>query len=708
MLTEDQWGPLLASTGFAGLDGAAQDYPQHPDQAGSVMFANAISSTTTSMTPKFQVAIIGQTVPGGCLQSDLESGLRRLGASTVSWLRFSDLVSFELKEKHCIILDDPEHQNLTQLDTKSFQGLQRLLRSSGILWVTGGTKSPDNGLVKGLSRTIRSEHPNVKLVTMSIDSWTAPRNDITELIGKIFKRSFYPSSQDDEYDTELVEKDGIVYIPRFAQDVSTNEGLDRETGQHPKEPQLFYQQHRRLKMTISHPGFLDTLCFVDDERAATPLPDDEIEIEIKASGLNFKDVILALGQLAGDHLGQECSGVINRVGRDVSSIKPGDRICSITESSIANLGRCKAACAVSIPDSMSYTEAASIPIIYCTAQYCLAHVARLAEDETVLIHAAAGGVGQAAIMLAQAMKAKILATVGSLEKKTFLMQTYNMSEDCIFYSRDTSFAQGIMEATGGRGVDVALNSLAGEQLRTTWECMAPFGRFVEIGKRDITSNMNLAMSPFERNVSFLAVDLTDVIHHRPQVVRQVLDEVMDHFKRKVGKPVSPIHEYSVSEVETVFRSLQSGKLMGKVVIVPKAGDVVMVCYSYVLYLDGSFIYGQCLHSQASRAAAEPDILHPDVSYLITGGTGGIGRSICRWMVQHGAKNSILVNRSGLPQPDTRKMIESLNSFEAKIEVRRCDVGDEGEVCRLVSDCAVIMPPIRGVVHGAFVSKVCPA
>ena len=135
-----------------------------------------------------------------------------------------------------------------------------------------------------------------------------------------------------------------------------------------------------------------------------------------------------------------------------------------------------------------------------------------------------------------------------------------------------------MEITNGKGVDVVLNSLAGDQLRITWECMAPFGRFVEIGKRDITRNMNLDMSRFERNVGFTAVDLTDLVHQRPAILQDVFVHVMEQFEQKKIRPVAPIHEFVTSEAEPAFRALGSGKLMGKLVIVPKAGDMVMVSH----------------------------------------------------------------------------------------------------------------------------------
>ncbi len=164
----------------------------------------------------------------------------------------------------------------------------------------------------------------------------------------------------------------------------------------------------------------------------------------------------------------------------------------------------------------------------------------------------------------------------SQEKKTFLMQTYGIPEDQIFYSRDTSFVQGVLKATNNKGVDVVLNSLAGEQLRATWKCMAPFGRFVEVRKRDITTNMFLEMAPFERTVTFAGFDLGDLIQHRPETLQEVLVEVMELMRSGSVKPVSPVQNFAVSDIETAFRSLQSGKLTGKVVITPRSDDMVIV------------------------------------------------------------------------------------------------------------------------------------
>ncbi len=565
---------FVETNGFSGLDLISQDHLDHAQQAVGITITTAAPMDTRPEHISIDLIVVANQLPDRVSKADFENGLNAWGPRTVVWMQFVDLAVTNLSEKHCIVVDDPGCSYLSTMTTEAFKSLKTLSEAAGVLWITGGLTSPDAGIVRGLARTLRSETQLTTFVTLAIEDWDTASNRIIDLIGQVFERSFCCSVASTEYDSELAIREGIVYVPRLVRDPFMDRFLRRETQKGFKDIQPFVQKGRPLKLKIASPGFLDTLYFAEDDQAV--LANDEIEIEVKSAGLNFKDVILALGQLAGDHLGQECSGVVTQVGHDVRAIKQGDRVCAISGGTIANLARCKADCAVVIPASMSHSQGASIPIIYCTAQYCLAHVARLRPDETILIHAAAGGVGQAAIMLAQATKARVIATVGSLDKKNFLIQNYHIPEENIFYSRDTSFVRGVVEITCGKGVDVALNSLAGEQLSATWQCMASFGRFVEIGKRDITGNTNLEMARFEENVSFTAVDLTALVKEKPGLLQEVFKEVMAFFQQKIISPVSPIHEFAVSEVEAAFRSLQSGKLMGKLVIVPRADDTVMV------------------------------------------------------------------------------------------------------------------------------------
>ena len=541
----------------------------------SSIFLTAVG-TKPSLEPNKDVVVITRWLPNGVTRSRVEAAIKGCHSVAVTWFDFDQLKNVDLQGKYCVIIDDPRDSCLTGMSPESFEGLKSLTQAAGILWTIGGLSMPSAGLVRGFARTLRAEFQMEKFVTLAIDDWDMPGELFIDFVGRVLEQSFYVENSPGEFDRELAVHDGVVCIPRLVHDDLMDQDLERETQRGAKILQPFDQQDRPLRLAITSPGFLDTLSFIDDDRLDAPLPKDEIEIQTKAFGLNFKDVILALGQLPGYYLGQECSGVVTRAGSNTLGLKIGDRVCAIAAGSIANTVRCKAECAVKLPEAISFSAGASIPLIYCTAQYCLAHVARLEPDETILIHAAAGGVGQAALMLAQALKAHVFATVGSQEKKEFLMRRFHIPGERIFYSRDTSFARDVLEATNGKGVDVVLNSLAGEQLRATWKCMAPFGRFVEIGKRDITRNMNLEMGPFEHTVTFAGVDLGDLIQHRPQALQGVFIEVIDKIRTGTVEPVSPIHEFAVSDIETAFRSLQSGRLMGKVVIMPLPGDTVMV------------------------------------------------------------------------------------------------------------------------------------
>ena len=228
-----------------------------------------------------------------------------------------------------------------------------------------------------------------------------------------------------------------------------------------------------------------------------------------------------------------------------------------------------------IPEDMTFEFAASIPSIYCTVYYSLFDAAKLKKGESILIHAAAGGVGQAAIIIAKHLEAEIFATVGTEEKK-FIMDTYGIPDDHIFYSRDLSFAKGIMRMTDGKGVDVVLNSLTGEAPRQSWHCLAFCGRFIELGKRDIVGNTGLDMEPFIRNVTFSSVNLLGIYRSNVQLSARIFEDAMRLVHQGVFKAVQPITLFDYSQMESAFRFLQTGKYLGKIVMRPRDEDLVPV------------------------------------------------------------------------------------------------------------------------------------
>lgn len=316
--------------------------------------------------------------------------------------------------------------------------------------------------------------------------------------------------------------------------------------------------------------------FTEDVSVAEPLGDDDVEVEVKASGVNFRDIMISSGQMSDTSLGFECSGVVSRVGSHVSHLHIGQRVAAWTDGNFSNYARTHAGLVQPIPDNMSFATAASLPIVYTTAVYALKHVARIRKGESLLIHAAAGGVGQAAIILAQLIGADIFVTVGTQAKRDLIQREFGIPNERIFSSRDLRFAQQIKEATSGRGVDVILNSLAGEALSATWDSIAKFGRFVEMGKKDLADNRRLEMSTFLRCVTFASIDLMAVFRHDPALAGTFMAEAFELLRGSFIRPIPSLTTFSFSQFEEAFRYMQQGKHVGKVVMVAEENDMVMV------------------------------------------------------------------------------------------------------------------------------------
>ncbi|KAL9628969.1 MAG: hypothetical protein Q9164_007079 [Protoblastenia rupestris] len=388
------------------------------------------------------------------------------------------------------------------------------LEGAKVLWVTRGAliepTKPDLNLVTGLARTIRAEKGDTMIVTLDLDGEN-PMSSVgtAEKVFAVLMTSLRNAdSGSSDLETEYVERNGTITIPRIVEDDYLTSFATTNSGPLIPKDEPYYQDGRPLKADIRVPGHLDSIQFVDDELVCGDLPEDFVEVDVKASGVNFRDVMSAMGQIADYPLGCECSGVVSAVGKLVQNIRPGDYVIANAKGGcFCNTIRAPVEELELIPKELPFEVAAAMPIGYFTAYWAVFKVARLCKDEPILIHATSGGLGQALINLCQLVGATIFATVGTLEKKRLLMTEYNIPEDNIFSSRDSTFFTGIMVRTKRRGVDVMMNSLSGEALRLTWNCITPFGRFVELGKRDFTINSRLEMQNFEKNVSFIGLDV---------------------------------------------------------------------------------------------------------------------------------------------------------------------------------------------------------
>ncbi|KAI0901837.1 putative polyketide synthase [Annulohypoxylon nitens] len=688
-MSEDTWISVLKNSGFGQLKSSTPDHQNPRDQTGRLMVAEAVDPSLrqdepAELLPPITIATLYGVSEDRIVADALRDRLQSLKVS-VTIKPYTQLTEEDLADKACICVAEIGQPLLKDISPHDLEILKAILhQAKGLFWLTQGATQdsihPEYALIHGLARTLRAEHEGFPLVTFDFDakhplSW---EQRIEKLI-PVLQRTFPEESLGD---CEYSEREGLVYIKRCIASPELNDRVAAvgQTATSTRELEPFNQPGRPLTLAIATPGLLDTLCFVDDPEALAPLPSDYVKIDVRAVGLNFRDIMVCMGQLVDNFLGCECSGVITEVGTEVSHLKVGDRVCTWTLGAYCSSLKNPAKLVQPIPDDMDFSVAASLPIVYCTAYYGLVDQARIQRGEKVLIHAAAGGVGQAAVMLCQLYGAEIFVTVGTKEKKEHMMATYGIPEDHIFSSRNLSFADGIKRLTQGKGVDIVLNCLSGEALKASWSVIAPFGRFIEIGKKDIEDNTRLGMAPFIKNVTFASVDLTVIFRQRKALGARLLSEVMDLLRDGNIGQVSPITLFPFSKIEEAFRYMQAGKHMGKIVLTPSEDDTVPV---------------------AARTGSKYRIV-PDASYMIVGGFGGLGRSLSRRMVSQGAKNLIFVSRSGDKSPEAISLVDELQSSGVTVKVLAVDITSGDRLKASLDETLNKMPPIRGIIQAAMV------
>lgn len=702
-LSINSWEKVLKKTGFNGLDVELRDCNSDEFYSFSVMMATA---SATIASNSIEAAIVHGEIPlpDQCLD-DLKAAVSSFaGPHPV----VGPLKSIDATGKFCIFIEDPETNILPSLDEKSYASIKELvIRCKGLIWVSHGGAMhgtrPNSSLKTGLLRTLRLEYTEKRLISLDLDparpQWD---HDSITTISEVLRQALVQQADYPIKDSEFAEQDGQLFVPRISSDISRNDDLSSDSAR-AAQMELFHQPGKFLQMGIKIPGLIDTLQFCKTD-APDNLANDYIEIEPKAFGLNFRDVMVAMGQLEESIMGFECAGIVRRVGSSSADhgIKVGDRVCALLGGQWTNTVRVHWHSVAPIPQSMDWETAASIPIVFVTAYISLVKISKIQAGETVLIHAASGGVGQAAIILAKHAGAEIFATVGTDEKRELLVKEYKIPEDHIFFSRNALFAKNIRRKTDGKGVDVVLNCLAGGLLQESFDCLADFGRFIEIGKRDIELNHCLNMGMFARSATFTAVDLIAVGRDRSYMVAEALPKIMALLQEKAIRPVTPISIYKIGDIETAFRLMQVGKHMGKIVIA--APEDAMVPVSDRFSVAGEM--NEMLTCFVQAVTQPPKLqLHPDASYLIVGGLGGIGRSLCKNFVENGARSIVLLSRNANVSQQSGEFLNELRSTGCIVHVVDCDISNKTQVKSTMLRLKQKLLPIRGVVHAGMVLQV---
>ena len=521
---------------------------------------------------------------------------------------------------------------------------------------------PSEAPLLGFGRVIMNEHPdlNCTLVDLQTKQLDAVAADLLM--------------------AELMEPDGEdeIYVSEHARYAARMQRVPA------LEAKAETDSDARLRLGFVQPGQLKNLQWQVMQEPV--LAADDIEIRPRAAGLNFRDVMYAMGLLSdeavengfsGPTLGLEVAGVVTRIGIDVTGFKPGDEVVAFAPACFSSRIVTKAGSAVLKPEAWSFEEAATVPTVFFTAYYALHHLARLQPGEKVLIHGAAGGVGIAAIQLARYLGAEVFATAGNEEKRDFVRL---LGADHVMNSRDLAFADEILSITEGQGIDVVLNSLAGEAINRNLRVLRPFGRFLELGKRDFYENTRIGLRPFKDNISYYGIDADQLMVERPALATRLFREVMDLFEEGALRPL-PFRSYPATRVADAFRYMQQSRQIGKVVIV----------------------FDEMPNAHEQALAAPPALLS-EATYLVTGGIDGFGLKTARWLAELGAGNLVLLGRRGENTPGIANARLELEAMGAQVHIRACDVTDRDSLALALDDIKQNLPPLRGVFHAAMVLK----
>lgn len=571
------WDDVLKETGFSGVDFDTGDYEESEFQGLSVILTTA--STPSASYPSRVSIVYTSNPPPTAWMEQLSHILKNTLAIVPTLEKLEQHTPGP--DKVCIFTAEMIGPLLKDIENATFMQLKNLLvHNQGVLWLSCGaiidSKIPAFGQTQGLLRTLRQEHASNRYVQLDFDSnpWS---DDQINYISHVLQEAFDYDNKSPNLDWEYVVKDSTLYVPRVYVDPLADPSHVNLIPQR----QPFYQEGWPLVLEQSGSGALSNLYFTDQENMSSDIPAEMVQIEAKAFGLNLSDVILP-PNLDDQIVSHEFAGVVTALGPGTEStgLEVGDRVCGISQGRFATASQAQRTAVARLPDDLSWEDGAALPYAYITARHSLVRLAGLREGEVVLIHAAASSVGQAAIAVAQHLGADLYVTCGTDTERDALARLHHVDPSRIFSSTDESFVSAIMAGTNGKGVDVVLNSLTGPLLKATWNCMARFGRFIELGKADIEAGRGLGMAPFGRCAMYTAFDILQFHQYNGSPVQDALVEgiriCQARIKTEGVHVINSIQSYLMSEMENAMSQIQNRGHTGKLVLIPRADDQVNV------------------------------------------------------------------------------------------------------------------------------------
>lgn len=635
----------------------------------------------------------------GAIRSELE--LHGLNVSIVSWAS-----RIPRTDAIYMVIDNSRHSLLSSPTPARFHQIVGLMtQCTDVFWIcyhadVDFNANPETALVTGLARTAHAENQTLRLVTLDIQQPfdLQGKSRILSIVSSLLFRSFHISSDHAVLrEREYIYKDENLLIPRLVPDENVNRWMStdarrseadrRQTGDRPETAVDVYRHFRRpSKLIPSIISSIDEPSFTDDDPLQKPLGDLEVEIDVKAHGVNPGSLASAYGQEEALSVIFECAGIITATGSKVSGLSVGDRVGAFEMIPYASKVRASGNNAVRLPDSIPFTIGASIPVAFMTAYHCLVALANLKRDQNIVVCAATESVEQAAILIAKHIGAVTLAIVSSSSERDFLVERFDMPPAHILMDDGKSSWEELLNSTGRHGVDLIL-SRGSTVLPEEMLASAVFGgsivQIVETGSR---SSEQVKAIPSDKNLTFRTVDLMALIRHRPLDASSLFAKVMSLFETGFLQPKHSITVKPIARIGEASVVLQADTQMGAIILESSQGSMA---------------------STTSDQRA-PLTLDENGSYIIAGGLGDLGKRLSELMVRRGARHIVVLTRRTLDVDHHRKIEDNLQLISPKFKLywRTCDIASDVQV----KDCATNLlssgiPPVRGIVQAALLLQV---
>lgn len=577
-----------------------------------------------------------------------------------------------LRGQHVISLLELEKPFVKGWKSTAFEQFKNLISAAKhMLWITKGgqTLNPQNvdfAPTTGLLRVIRSEYPQITLPHLDLSHDARLDVSTARLLAKVWLSTV--SLEESEPEMEFAEMNSDIFIPRVVEEP----GFDRELELHSGRAAAIIGKLSDSKaLTLKVEGV-----FIEDTETDKDIDEDEVEIRVEAVSLNDSEIEGSNSAAMHSELVTEAVGIVTKLGSKVRRFNVGQRVVTVKKECLRTHIRQHQSWVVAVPSRMPATTCVVLPRAFCTAWYALNEIARLSKGDSVLIHNAASGLGQAVIGISQCIGADIFATVANQEQKNLLISHYNIPEDHIFDSHLANFARGVLRQTSGRGVNVIINTKGGQVLAESCSCLAEFGHLVDLSKS--SNGAQLVSAPFKPNTFFAALDIDQIIQSRPEAIQKTFHKILEMAEARVIGNIPPVLTYSITEWQEATEVAQTNQHAGKIAITfDKNADVLVL------------------------PPSPPQLeLDPAGTYILAGGLGALGFDIAQMMFDHGARHIVFLSRSGGSKCEDK--LQEFRDAGFQVDALKCDISSDRDVKAAVNQLNRNGNRIKGLLQCAMV------